>query len=154
MARTALKPSPEPMLDLGDYLPYLVNRVGVRIAASFARELEPYDLSLPMWRVLAVLAQAGEQRQIDLAELTSIDASTLSRLVKTVQRLGLVSRARSAESLREVRIALTPRGRAVVKALIPRALDYEAAAAQGLSPRELESLKTLLRRVYANMGAD
>ena len=69
-----------------------------------------------------------------------------------MQFLGLVSRTRSAESLREVRIALTARGRAVVKALIPRALDYEAAAARGLSPRELDSLKTLLRRVYANMG--
>ena len=90
MPRAALKLNAEPVLDLGDYLPYLVNRVGARIAASFTRELEPYSLSLPMWRVLAVLAQAGEQRQIDLAELTSIDASTLSRLVKTVQRLGLV----------------------------------------------------------------
>lgn len=154
MARAALKTDAVPVLDLGDYLPYLVNRVGARIAASFGRELEPHGLSLPMWRVLAVLAQTGEQRQIDLAELTSIDTSTLSRLIKTVQLLGLVSRARSAESLREVRIALTARGRAVVKALIPRALDYEAAAARGLSPRELDSLKTLLRRVYANMGAD
>jgi DNA-binding MarR family transcriptional regulator len=154
VARAALKLNAEPVLDLGDYLPYLVNRVGARIAASFTRELEPYSLSLPMWRVLAVLAQAGEQRQIDLAELTSIDTSTLSRLVKTVQRLGLVSRARSAESLREVRIALTARGRAVVKSLIPRALDYETEAARGLSLRELDSLKALLRRVYANMESE
>ena len=154
MARAALKADAEPALDLGDYLPYLVNRVGARIAASFARELEPHGLSVPMWRVLAVLAQAGEQRQIDLADLTSIDASTLSRQITTVQRLGLVSRTRSAASLREVTIALTARGRAVVKSLIPRALDHEASAARGLSPGELDTVKALLRRIYANMDAE
>jgi DNA-binding MarR family transcriptional regulator len=143
----------EPELDLGDYLPYLVNRVGVRIAVAFSRELEPHGLSLPMWRVLAVLAQGGAQRQIDLAGLTSIDPSTLSRLIKTVQDRGLVSRIRSAASLREVTIALTPRGRAVVKALIPRALAYEAMAIRGLDARELAVVKRLLRRVYDNMDA-
>src|SRR5579862_5849688 len=135
MARA--KPAAEPTLDLGDYLPYLVNRVGVRIASAFARELVPHGLSLPMWRVLAVLAQDGAQRQIDLAGLTSIDPSTLSRLIKTMQDLGLVSRARSVESLREVEIALTPRGHSIVMALIPRALDYEAMAIRGLDVREI-----------------
>jgi DNA-binding MarR family transcriptional regulator len=155
MARTAAraKPSIEPALDLGDYLPYLVNRVGVRIAVAFSRELEPHGLSLPMWRVLAVLAQGGRQRQIDLADLTSIDPSTLSRLIKTMQDLRLVSRVRSVESLREVEIALTPRGHAIVKTLIPRALDYEAMAIRGLEAREIALAKRLLRRIYDNMGA-
>lgn len=144
--------SSDAALDLDDYLPYLVNRVGIGIATAFSRALEPHSLSVPMWRVLAVLAQQGEQRQIDLAQQTSIDASTLSRLIKTVQDLGYVSRTRSAASQREVTIALTPRGRAVTRALIPVALDYEAMATEGLSPREIEMLKTLLRRVYGNMG--
>jgi hypothetical protein len=43
-----------------------------------------------MWRVMAVLASKGSQRQIDLADLTSIDASTLSRIspevLKTIRR--------------------------------------------------------------------
>jgi len=43
------------------------------------------------------------QRQIDLAQRTSIDASTLSRLIKTVQALGYVTRARSRASGRESR---------------------------------------------------
>ena len=34
-----------------------------------------------MWRVLAALSNNGEQRQIDLVDMTSIDASTMSRLV-------------------------------------------------------------------------
>jgi DNA-binding MarR family transcriptional regulator len=152
MTRAAARETkPDAALDLDEYLPYLVNRVGIQIATAFSRALEPYSLSVPMWRVLAVLAQQGGQRQIDLAQHTSIDASTLSRLIKTVQDLGYVSRTRSAASQREVTIALTPRGRAVTSALIPVALDYETMATEGLTVREIETLKTLLRRIYGNM---
>ena len=69
-------------LDLDNYLPYLVNRVGTIIADQWGGEqLAPYRLSIAMWRVMAVLASKGGQRQIDLADLTSIEVSTLSRLV-------------------------------------------------------------------------
>ena len=88
-------------LDLDNYLPYLVNRVGTIIADQWGGEqLAPYRLSIAMWRVMAVLASKGRQRQIDLADLTSIEVSTLSRLVTRLVRMGIVSRTRSASSSR------------------------------------------------------
>jgi DNA-binding MarR family transcriptional regulator len=139
-------------LDLGDYLPYLVNRVGTIIADQFGAEaLAPHGLSIAMWRVIAVLASAGQQRQIDLAELTSTDASTLSRLVTRLVRLGLVTRTRSASSNREVAVKLSAKGAALVARLIPIAKTYEATAIAGLPPQELAVLKRCLRRVYDNM---
>ncbi len=114
-------------LDLGDYLPYLVNRVGSIVAEQFGEEaLAPHGLSIAMWRVLAALASAGEQRQIDLADLTSIDSSTLSRLVTRLIRVGLVTRTRSATSNREVVVKLSAKGNAVVSGLIPIAREYES----------------------------
>src|SRR5277367_5306114 len=111
-------------LDLGDYLPYLVNRVGTIIADQFGAEaLAPHGLSIAMWRVMAVLASAGQQRQIDLADLTSIDASTLSRLVSRLVRMGLVTRARSASSNREVAVTLSAKGNTLVARLIPIARE-------------------------------
>jgi MarR family transcriptional regulator, organic hydroperoxide resistance regulator len=139
-------------LDLGDYLPYLVNRVGSIVAEQFGEEaLAPHGLSLAMWRVLAALASAGEQRQIDLADLTSIDSSTLSRLVTRLIRVGLVTRTRSSISNREVVVKLSARGNTIVAGLIPIARDYETAAIGGLSPEELMVLKRCLRRMYSNM---
>jgi MarR family transcriptional regulator, organic hydroperoxide resistance regulator len=139
-------------LDLGDYLPYLVNRVGSIVAEQFGEEaLAPHGLSLAMWRVLAALASAGEQRQIDLADLTSIDSSTLSRLVTRLIRVGLVTRTRSATSSREVVVKLSAKGNTIVAGLIPIARDYETAAIGGLSPEELMVLKRCLRRMYSNM---
>jgi DNA-binding MarR family transcriptional regulator len=139
-------------LDLGDYLPYLVNRVGTIIADQFGAEaLAPHGLSIAMWRVIAVLASAGQQRQIDLAELTSTDASTLSRLVTRLVRLGLVTRARSASSNREVAVRLSAKGAALVARLIPIAREYENVAIAGLPTQDLAVLKRCLRRVYGNM---
>jgi DNA-binding MarR family transcriptional regulator len=139
-------------LNLNDYLPYLVNRVGNIIADQFGAEaLAPYRLSIAMWRVLAVLASNGGQRQIDLADLTSIDASTLSRLVTRLVRMGIVSRTRSASSTREVVVRLTTKGKNQVARLVPIAVEYEATATAGLAPEELATLKSALRRVYANM---
>ncbi len=139
-------------LDLGDFLPYLVNRVGMIIAEQFGAEaLAPHGLSIAMWRVMAVLSSAGGQRQIDLAELTSIDASTLSRIVTRLVRMGLVTRARSASSNREVVVTLSQKGSALVGRLVPRARDIEMDAATGVSPEELAVVKRCLRRIYVNM---
>jgi MarR family transcriptional regulator, organic hydroperoxide resistance regulator len=139
-------------LNLGDFLPYLVNRVGMIIAEQFGEEaLAPHGLSIALWRVMAVLSSAGAQRQIDLADLTSIDASTLSRIVTRLVRMGLVTRARSASSNREVVVTLSPKGGALVARLIPRAREIETDAAAGLSAEELAVVKRCLRRIYANM---
>jgi MarR family transcriptional regulator, organic hydroperoxide resistance regulator len=146
-------PVTEPFkLDLGEYLPYLVNRVGTIIADQFGEDaLAPYRLSIAMWRVMAVLASNGGQRQTDLADLTSIDVSTLSRLVTRLVRAGLVTRTRSASSNREVVVKLTAKGRTVVGRLIPIAREYEKVATAGLTSSELAVLKRCLRRVYGNM---
>jgi DNA-binding MarR family transcriptional regulator len=139
-------------LDLGDYLPYLVNRVGAIIAEQYGGEtLAQHRLSIAMWRVMAALASGGSQRQIDLADLTSIEASTLSRLVTRLTRRGLVSRARSAKSNREVAVSLSPKGKALVARLIPIAKGYEATAVAGLTPEEITVLKRCLRLAYTNM---
>jgi DNA-binding MarR family transcriptional regulator len=139
-------------LDLGDYLPYLVNRVGTIIAEQFGADaLARHGLSIADWRVLAVLVSNGGQRQIDLADLTSIEASTLSRLVTRLVRTGLVTRTRSANSNREVVVKLSAKGQTLVARLIPIARDYEAAVIAGITPSELAALKRCLRRMYGNM---
>ncbi len=139
-------------LDLGDYLPYLVNRVGTIIAEQFSAEaLAPHRLSIAMWRVMAALAAHGSQRQIDLADLTSIDASTLSRLVSRMMRMGLVTRSRSPNSNREVTVSFSGKGAALAARLIPVARRCEADAIAGLSREELLVLKRCLRRVYGNL---
>lgn len=144
--------SERPHLRLDDYLPYLINRVGSALVLRFTAEaLVQHRLSIGMWRVLAVLSDNGAQRQVDLADMTSIDASTLSRLVTRIVRLGLVRRDRSRTNSREVLVQLTPKGRALVDRLIPVARELERVAAAGISEEELAVVRSVLRRMYANL---
>jgi DNA-binding MarR family transcriptional regulator len=136
-------------LELGNYLPYLINRVGFALVDSFTADaLRPHGLSIDMWRVLAALSNNGGQRQVDLTGMTSIDASTMSRLVSRLVRMGLVTRSRSETSNREVVVALSGKGRALVQRLIPIARRLEQIASSGLPAREMAVVKRLLARMY------
>lgn len=140
------------MFDLGQYLPYLINRAGARLAVEFGREIHRHGVVLQEWRVLAALAAQGGQRLSGLASLTSTDLSTLSRLVGRMVRAGLLSRGRTGGDRREIAVALTARGRRITRAIIPVARRYERLALRGFQPAEEATLKALLSRVYTNLG--
>ena len=141
-----------PQLDLGNYLPYLLNRVGFALVESFSTALKPHQLSIDMWRVLAALSNNGGQRQVDLSGMTAIDVSTLSRLVGRLVRMGLVTRSRSEKSSREVVVALSGKGRALVERLIPIAKELERTASADIVAKDLAVAKRALRRMYENLS--
>jgi DNA-binding MarR family transcriptional regulator len=138
---------------LDSYLPSLLNRAGVRIAASFSEEVRPLGATLQMWRVLAALRERDGRRMGDLSETTSIEVSTLTRLVDTMEKKGLVSRRRDAGDARVVALHVTPVGRRLTQRITPIAERYERVALAGFAAAEADGLKAALRRLYANMEA-
>ncbi len=136
---------------LGDYVPYLVNRAGVSISNTFSRELDRFGITLPMWRVMSALLDEGEQRLGDLSRITAIELSTLSRITASMDRAGLVNRRRSGEDARAVLITLSKEGRRMAEAIVPKALQWESAAIAGMSEDEVRTLKGLLQRIYGNV---
>ena len=136
---------------LGSYLPYLLNRAGARIATAFGEEVRPLGASLQIWRVLAALREQDGRRMGDLSRTTSIEVSTLTRLVDNMEKVGLVERRREAADARAVALHVTAAGRRLTKRIVPIAERYEAVALAGFSAGEAEVLKAALRRLYANM---
>lgn len=145
----------DPGLDLAGYFPYLINRVGALFVERYTTEaLDREDLSIAMWRVLAVLSNNGSQRQVDLALMTSIEVSTLSRIVARLLRRGLITRKRSREDNREFSVALSGSGRKLVRRLIPIARAQEKEAVEAISPRDLEVARRVLRAMYGNLAIE
>lgn len=140
-------------LRLDRYLPYLINRAGVSMAARFSAALRDADVTLQDWRVLAALRERDGQRLTELAQRTSIEVSTLSRLVGGLEAAGLVSRSRDSDDARAIAIRLTAGGEKVTARLTPAAQQLEAAALAGLSEAEVAQLKSLLERIYGNLAA-
>ena len=136
---------------LDGYLPYLLNRAGARIATAFGEEVRPLGATLQTWRVLAALRERDGRRMGDLSETTSIEVSTLTRLVDNMENEGLVARRRDAADARAVTLHATPAGRRMTRMILPIAERYEKVALQGFSEAEATVLKTALRRLFDNM---
>lgn len=140
--------------DLQNYLPYLINRAGIRISDHFSVELRRFDLSIAMWRVLASLWHDGPMRLCDLADSTSIEVSTLSRQITGMQRRRLVTRTRATDDARAVEVDFTVEGRAITGQIIPLAAAYENVALQGFTAEEGAALRRLLTQLYRNLAEE
>jgi DNA-binding MarR family transcriptional regulator len=139
-------------LDLSNYFPYLINRVGMALVERFTRDaLQAPKLSIALWRVLAVTANNEGVRQIDLVRLTSIEVSTVSRLVTRLVQLGLIARSRSTTSNREVIVKLTPKGKALFQELSPFAFELQKKATRGIARKDLTIAKRVLAQMYENL---
>lgn len=145
---------PPRKFDLDRYLPYLINRAAVRFVGTISPTLADCGVSLQEWRVLAALRRVHEQRVSDLAEMTSIDISTLSRTLSAMQRRGLVERRRPADGdARVVHVRATDRGRAVTDRIVPAAQGLETVALAGFTPAEAAALKDMLERIFGNIDS-
>src|SRR5437763_8483593 len=136
---------------LDGYLPYLLNRAGPRIATADSEETRGLGTSLQAWRVLAALREKDGRRMGDLSATTSIEVSTLTRLVDNMEKKGLVARRRDADDTRAVLLHVTAAGRRLTRRILPIAERYEKVALKGFGATEVDVLKAALRRLYANM---
>jgi DNA-binding MarR family transcriptional regulator len=141
----------KPLYRLSNSFPYLLNRVGVRMSELFSRRIASFDVTLPMYRVMAALRENGDQRLSDLATVTTTEISTLSRLVGEMKRMGLVTRSRLEDNGRTVAINLTSKGRSLVEELMPIAVHFEDVAVSNFTDEEVSHLKIVLREIYQSL---
>jgi DNA-binding MarR family transcriptional regulator len=138
--------------ELGDSVPYLLNRVGFRSFAEFEKHLAAERLTVSMFRIMAVLQGRTAKRIGDLADPTSLEPSTISRAVKALQQVGYVVRERSSLDERVVEVALTDAGQEVLRRLEPIAKALENKVIEDLTPAEVTTLKLLLKRLRIDVG--
>jgi DNA-binding MarR family transcriptional regulator len=91
------------------------SRALVGVAAQSLAQTEA-NLTLVQYRALVALGLNGEQNVGTLAETLGIHPSTATRLCDRLVAKGLMERMTSEESRREVTLALSPAGTALVRA--------------------------------------
>lgn len=140
------------MYRFSNSLPYLLARLGVRMGDLFTRVIRHEKLTLPMYRVLAALSEQGHPLRLgEIAELTSADVSTLSRIVAEMSRTGLLTRDRPENDQRSLQVELTPKGAELAGRLMPLAAYYEEVVTGSMSAKEAAELKRVLVELYHNI---
>lgn len=134
------------------FLPYRLSVVTNRASRLFARRYsEAYGLSIPEWRVLAVVGRFGGLSATGVAERTAMDKVKVSRAVRALLDRGLLAREEDAADRRVQRLAMTPAGRALHAGIVPEARALEAELLAGLDPAERLALHAMLGRLDARL---
>ncbi|MEI8297030.1 MAG: MarR family winged helix-turn-helix transcriptional regulator [Pseudomonadota bacterium] len=132
-------------LDLERFLPYrlsvLANTMSTAIAGAYA---ERFQLSIPEWRVLAVLARNPDLSAAQVAQRTAMDKVAVSRAVASLSRTQRIERSVEESDRRRSRLRLTAGGHAVYDEVVPWALAYEEAVLRGIPPQVHAALHDLL----------
>ena len=142
---------PKHSLVLSKFLPYLLNRAGVKTGQTFSRDLSKFGLVLSDWRILIALWQNEPQSLNAVAEITVSDLSTMSRQVRALEKAGFIARERSTDDGRALNLVLTPKGKKTTAQIIPIAKLHERAATQGINAEELETVRRCVSRIYENL---
>jgi DNA-binding MarR family transcriptional regulator len=150
MASAKRKSSPAEMLVLEEFLPYrlsiLSNRVSRAIAARYAKT---FDLSIPEWRVIAVLGRKPGLTAKEIAEATEMDKVAVSRAVARLVKARRVRATADREDARRQLLTLTAQGEDVHARIAPIALASEQRLLSALDARERADLDVLLNRLLA-----
>ena len=135
-----------PKLHLEKFLPYrlsvLSNTVSSAIAAAYFMN---FGLSIPEWRVMAVLAANPGLSAAEVTARTAMDKVAVSRAVKSLIATGRLHRTTAPTDRRRNHLALTAAGERVYARVVPMALRYERNLVAPLSPRDLATLDRLVR---------
>lgn len=108
--------------------------------------LRDYDLGPTQWYALWQLVTVGPTRQRELGTLLRIERATLSGIVATLVRKGLVEQTADAADQRQRLVRITDAGRALWATLPnPAALANEIAFADA-DPAEVEIARRILDR--------
>jgi DNA-binding MarR family transcriptional regulator len=135
-------------LTLERFLPYrlsvLASTIGAKVAATYDQR---FGISIPEWRVMAMLAQHPDISAVDVAERTAMDKVAVSRAVQGLLSKGHIKRQIHAEDRRRSMLTLSASGRAVYKRVVPAARALESQLLTALSARERKTLDELLGRL-------
>lgn len=124
-------------LQLDRFLPYrlsvLSNTVSSAIAGAYERR---FGLSIPEWRVIAVLAGVANLSAAEVAQRTAMDKVAVSRALNSLLRARRVERRISRSDRRRSVLRLSPAGERVYREVVPFALAYEQELLRPLGAAE------------------
>jgi len=101
---------------------------------------QPRDMSLTSLSTLATLELTGPRRVTDLAASEGVMQPSMTALVSTLERSGLVERRRESSDRRVALVALTPDGTDYIRARRQAGVEVFAQLVDALPADEAEAL--------------
>jgi DNA-binding MarR family transcriptional regulator len=148
-------------LNVEDFLTFRLSRLSNALRTNVTkRYLEEFELSLPEWRLLALVARFAPMRFSEVTVRSSMDKGQVSRTLRVMASRGLTKMktikdrgSRSTEALAApVMVSITPKGTALYKAVLPVARKRQADLLLTLGEDERIALYDTIDKLFATIG--
>lgn len=148
-------------LNVEEFLTFRLTRLSNALRTNLTKPyLEEFELSLPEWRLLALVARFAPMRFSEVTARSSMDKGQVSRTLRVMAQRGLTKMktirdkgSRSTEALAApVMVSITPKGTALYKTVLPVARRRQAEMLLTLSEAEREALYTTIDKLFATIG--
>jgi len=135
------------LTDLYEKPGYQFRRMRQIAAALFAEESAPYGVTAQQWTTLKGLAEFKSLEQNELCDVLNLDRATMATLLARLEEKELVHRATSTSDRRRKHVALTPRGRRVLKLMEPVVERIQERILAPLSPDDRREFARMLTQL-------
>jgi DNA-binding MarR family transcriptional regulator len=112
------------------------------------------DLTKEQMIVLKKLHQKDGRNQIELAFVTLRNKSSLTRLLRKMERKNYIIRKQGVEDKRAKHVFITARGKEVFMACLPIIAKIKNRIEEGLSDTQKHQFILTLKQIQANFGED
>jgi DNA-binding MarR family transcriptional regulator len=129
----------------------LLGIAGRMTAARFQRMLESQGMTHAGWQVLLAIGDGEGLTQREVAERCYVTPATVTGVVDTLEREGLVTRERGTEDRRVVRVRLTAEGRTRLRRMKAEAARVMAPVFGDLSARDEAVVRRFLTRTIERL---
>jgi len=126
---------------------HLLRRCHQIAAAIFLDECAAFELTPLQFAVLDSLLGNGPQDQVTLGGAVALDRSTISLVIRKLERRGLVQRARSEQDQRANIVTITAAGRKLVEAALGAVEAAQQRIVAPLDDNETQQLLQLLEKL-------
>jgi len=145
-------PKERGLIDLQNYVPAYLTFIANKWSRSASRlYLTRFGIGIEAWRIMVLLAIEGPITANRICQVIFMDKGSVSRSLKAMHRMGLVSLTDNPADARQRFSALTEAGFDLHDRIVGLALTREARLLACLDEKERETLTRLLARVHANL---
>lgn len=141
-------------MKLETYFPYLL----AATAESFSRKLvevygRTYGLSREEWRLLLLLADAGQLSSLELTKRTTLDKVQVSRAAQKLEDKGLISRSVPASDRRLRVYTCSDAGQALFSKVFPSVQTQADSILENMSTQDRANLEKGLKALALAVAA-
>jgi len=140
-------------LILEKFMPYRLARLSSTVSTTIARAYDKeFGLSIPEWRVIAVLGRFPGLSAVEVAEQTFLDKVAVSRAVTKLIKNGRIDRQFADADRRRSILNLSEKGREVHDGVAKLALKFEDDLLAGLDGADVDQFNAVMDELLDKAG--